>query len=157
MRRSAFRLVSSPGAVGALLLMAHPRRRCMIRPSHLFLITVLLLLGCESLFSQSVTNSPYAQVLSRIYLRGWRPPDRATNIGKIPEASVVIARDGRVMSAKLIKPSGDEELDSSVQQALKRVTAVFPFPKSLKGESRAFTIRFDRSASPRDRMYERHA
>jgi len=129
----------------------------MMRASYLFLIAASLLFGCESLFSQPVTNSPYEQVVTRIYLRAWVLPEGATNSSNIPVASVVIARDGRVMSAKLFEPSQNQELDKSVQRALKRVTAVFPFENSSKEERRVFTIRFDRRAIPRARIHERDA
>lgn len=127
----------------------------MMRALHLFLIATSLLFGCESLFSQPAANSPYEQVVTRIYLRAWVLPDRATNSSNIPVASVVIAKDGRVISAKLVKPSRNHELDKSVQQALKRVTAVHPFENSSKDERRVFKIRFDRRAVPREAPNER--
>jgi TonB family protein len=129
----------------------------MMRVPHLFLIAAPLLFGCESLFSQPATNSPYEQVITRTFLLAWVLPHEATSSSNIPVASVVIAKDGRVMSAKLVKPSRNQELDKSVQQALKRVTAVHPFENSSKDERRVFTIRFDRKAIPQDRIYERDA
>ena len=127
----------------------------MMRALHLFLIAASLPFGCESLFSQPATNSPYGQVVTRIYLSAWVLPDGATNSSNIPVASVVIAKDGRVISAKLVKSSRNQELDESVQQALKRVTTVLPFENSAKDERRIFTIRFDRRAIPRETPNER--
>lgn len=127
----------------------------MMRALQLFLIAASLLFGCESLFSRPTTNSPYEQVVTRTYLRAWVLPDGATNSRNIPVASVVVAKDGRVISAKLVKPSQNQELDKSVQQALKRVTAVHPFENSSKDERRVFTIRFDRRAIPQETPNER--
>jgi TonB family protein len=144
-----------PESIFSHLLSRGVRRRWMMRALHLFLIAASLLCGCESLFSQPATNSPYEQVVTRIYLRAWVLPDGATNTSNIPVASVVIAKDGRVISAKLVKPSRNRQLDKSVQQALKRVTAVHPFESSSKEERRVFTIRFDRRAIPREAPNER--
>ena len=58
-------------------------------------------------------------------------------------AKVTIDRSGRVISKRIIKPSGNRELDASVQETLNRVTFIAPFPAEFKESQREFIIRFN--------------
>ncbi len=83
----------------------------------------------------------YAQVVKSIYTAAWIVPtsakDDATAIVK-----VVIAMDGTVISADIIRSSGDALVDSSVRRALDRVPSVAPFPAGSKDSKREFTLSF---------------
>jgi TonB family protein len=59
---------------------------------------------------------------------------------------VTIARDGSIISAELVNPSGGTALENSVQGALRRVTKLPPFPASARDTQRTFVIRFNLQA-----------
>ena len=59
------------------------------------------------------------------------------------EVSVVIARDGNVLSSRLVTPSGNAALDRLVRRVLDAVTFIRPFPEGSTDPQRTFTIVFD--------------
>jgi TonB family protein len=78
------------------------------------------------------------------YLNAWVPPDDAAQEFGVVEAEVTIARDGTVISSKIISRSGDPQLDGSVQRTLSRVTTIGkPFPDGVKENERTYNLRFD--------------
>ncbi len=90
--------------------------------------------------------APYDQAVQSVYWHAWRPPEDTASDAAITKATVTIASDGTVLSARIIKPSGDATVDRSVQQALDRVTYVAPFPEGAKEKQRTYTIKFDLKA-----------
>ena len=89
-------------------------------------------------------NANYWQALKTINTDAWNPPDDLTDSGKV-KAEITIARNGRVVSAK-ITPSGKSgipSLDRSVQDVLERVKDVPPFPEESKDTERTFKLLFD--------------
>jgi TonB family protein len=88
----------------------------------------------------------YNLVLRKFYEDAWRPPQVATDNEPIVEVEVTIARDGRVLAARITKKSGKRELDASVQTTLDRVKKVAPFPSGSKDEKRIFNINFNLSS-----------
>jgi TonB family protein len=119
------------------------------------LFAAMLLLGCESSPKQEAAISrdfkpgggglAYAQVVKRFYLQAWQPADVTTtnaNVQSFTRVSVVIAKDGSVVSAKIVKPSEDEQMDKSVQTVLDKIKCVQPFESGAKDERRVFTINF---------------
>jgi TonB family protein len=90
--------------------------------------------------------APYDEAVRSIYWHAWIPPDDTASDQAIAKATVVIARDGTVLSAHIIKPSGDASVDRSVQQALEHVTFIAPFPEGAKDKERTYTIKFDLKA-----------
>jgi outer membrane biosynthesis protein TonB len=48
-----------------------------------------------------------------------------------------------VISALILSPSGDANVDSSVQRTLDRVTFVAPFPDGATEKERTFIINFN--------------
>ena len=64
----------------------------------------------------------------------------------ITKATVTIASDGTVLSARILKPSGDASVDRSVQRTLDRVTFIAPFPEGAKDKQRTYTINFNLKA-----------
>ena len=88
----------------------------------------------------------YDQFLRSKYWHAWRPPEDTASDAAITRATVTIASDGTVLSARIIQPSGDASVDRSVQQTLDRVTYIAPFPEGAKEKQRTYTIKFDLKA-----------
>ncbi len=59
------------------------------------------------------------------------------------EASITIARNGSVISAKVTKPSKNAALNKLVQGVLDSVTTLRPFPEGAKDSQRTLDIIFD--------------
>jgi len=94
--------------------------------------------------SQSYAN--YGQIVKSIYQNAWVPPDSADSDEASPKVRVVISRDGSVISAHLITPSGDKALDDSVQRTLDRVTFIRAFPEGATENERSYIINFNLKA-----------
>ena len=88
----------------------------------------------------------YAQVVKSIYERAWIAPDDTASDEAITKVSVTIAKDGVVLSAKIIQPSGDAQVDQSVRRTLDRVTFIAPFPEGAKENQRSYIINFNLKA-----------
>lgn len=88
----------------------------------------------------------YDEAVRSIYWHAWVPPEDTASNRAVGKASVVIARDGHVVSARLIVPCGDSSVDRSIERTLERVTFIAPFPEGAKDKERTYTIRFDLSA-----------
>jgi TonB family protein len=84
----------------------------------------------------------YRDTVFTYYYRAWIQPDNASSGLTVPEAKVTIARDGSIISAELVQPSGDKPLDRSVERALRAVTKLPPFPASTQETERTYMIRF---------------
>jgi len=59
------------------------------------------------------------------------------------EVTVTVARAGEVLSARLLKPSGNAAMNRVVQRVLERVTFIAPFPEGAKDAQRTFNIIFE--------------
>ena len=57
--------------------------------------------------------------------------------------TVTIARDGTVISARIVDRSGSPVVDQSVQATLDRVRYAAPLPDDAKEDQRTITIYFD--------------
>jgi TonB family protein len=89
-------------------------------------------------------NDTYAQVVRDIYTRTWNPvAGGVTSEAGTAEVTVTIARDGRVLAKRVLRRSGDDLMDRSVQQTLERVTLLQPFEKAATELQRTYTIRFN--------------
>jgi TonB family protein len=88
----------------------------------------------------------YETVIYNAYYHAWITPDSVAD--KLAGASVkiVVARDGTILSAEIISPSGEPALDKSVGKVLRAVTKLPPFPASARDEQRVFLIRFNLEA-----------
>jgi len=92
---------------------------------------------------------PYAnwlQAVKTIYDRAWIAPDGAADGDAIVTVSVTIARDGKVISARIMNASGNSPIDRSVQAALDRVSYAAPLPDDAKEQERTVDIRFNAKA-----------
>ena len=88
----------------------------------------------------------YAQAVKSIYERNWYPPDETSRDNALVKVQIVIARDGTILSSRIIGRSGDASVDASVEAALRRVTSVPPFPEGAKESKRTYTIGFNLKA-----------
>lgn len=88
---------------------------------------------------------PYANFLDavkKIYTDAWLVPDGVTDDSAVATASVTIARDGTVLDARIIVPSGNAPADQSVEAVLQRVTRAVPLPEAAKEDKRTVRIKF---------------
>jgi len=85
----------------------------------------------------------FNSVIIGIYTRAWEQ-DRPAGIsdGATAVASVTIARDGTVLSARIIQSSGEPQVDRSVERVLKHVTVAAPLPAGTPEEQRTVIINF---------------
>ncbi|RME93124.1 MAG: TonB family protein, partial [Verrucomicrobia bacterium] len=90
----------------------------------------------------------YAAYVRMVYDRAWRePPASQVRAGATVKARIVIARDGTVVSAEIVRPSGDPALDRSVKEALDRVRNIGrPFPAGARDDRRTFILNFNLEA-----------
>lgn len=89
---------------------------------------------------------PYANFLDALrkrYSDAWLVPDGVTDDEATATASVTIARDGTVLSSRLIQSSGNALADQSVEMTLRRVTFAVPLPEGAKESQRTVTIKFN--------------
>jgi TonB family protein len=89
---------------------------------------------------------PYANFLQgvkKIYSDAWILPDGIKDDTATVSVSVTIARDGTVISSRILQRSGDAAVNSSVQMTLDRVGRVVPLPDDSKESQRTVTINFN--------------
>jgi protein TonB len=84
----------------------------------------------------------YALVIKKLYDDAWRNPQEVDD-ASTTVAEIVIARDGRIISSKIIRKSSNSALDKSVREALDRVRKAPPFPEGGKDAERTFRINFN--------------
>lgn len=94
----------------------------------------------------SVSYANYASVVKSIYERAWTAPTDTSSDDANTKVSVTIGSDGRVVSARILNPSGDSRVDASVQRTLDRVTFIAPFPDGAKEKEKTFIINFNLKA-----------
>jgi TonB family protein len=85
----------------------------------------------------------YGLYLKKLYETAWIPPTAGRGDEPLVGVEVVIAKDGTILSSRIIKPSGRRELDNSINNALKRVRKARPLPEGTKDEKRLFKIDFN--------------
>ncbi len=94
--------------------------------------------------SNRAAFATYAQHVVAVYRRAWQPliPKNLART-RIAEVSVTIDRTGRVISARIIRRTGDAALDKSVQRALDKVRSVGKsFPSGSRDAKRTFILDF---------------
>jgi TonB family protein len=92
---------------------------------------------------------PYAnflQAVKSIYTRAWIVPDGITDDDGTVIASVTIAKDGTVVSSRILRRSGNSAVDQSVQATLDRVRVAAPLPDDARESQRTVTINFNLKA-----------
>ena len=88
----------------------------------------------------------YDDAVRSIYWHAWTAPEETASDQAVTKATVTIDSDGTVLSARIIKPSGDASVDKSVQRTLDSVTFIRPFPEGAKDKQRTYTINFNLKA-----------
>jgi TonB family protein len=91
----------------------------------------------------SVAYANYASAVKSVYDAAWTLPDSVANDDENVKVSVTIASDGTVISSRILTPSGDAGVDSSVQRTLDRVMFIAPFPDGATDKQRTYTINFN--------------
>jgi len=87
---------------------------------------------------------PYANFYSAVqtvYYNAWRQPNDVPDV--TVKVSVTIARDGTVISARIVTPSGNSSVDKSVQETIDRVKFAAPLPENTKEDQRDVQINFN--------------
>jgi len=88
----------------------------------------------------------YDAVVQSIYWHAWTPPEYTASDQAIVKVTVTIERNGTVLSARIVQPSGDASVDRSVQRTLDRVTYIAPFPEGAREKERTYKINFNLKA-----------
>lgn len=92
--------------------------------------------------SSTVAYASYKDALATIYYDAWITPNNAADSGANTMVKIVVASDGTVISSRIVTPSGDSNIDASVQRALDRVNSVPPLPDKSKAQQE-FTMSFN--------------
>lgn len=88
----------------------------------------------------------YRDIIASKYYNAWSAPADLDDATPVVTASVTIARDGSVVTARVTKPSGNAAMDRSIAKVLETVTFIEPFPASFKDAQRTVTIKFNLQA-----------
>ena len=84
----------------------------------------------------------YESLIRKKYMDATFHPG-AINRDPVVKVRLVIARSGKVLSARIINNSGVTSWDRAVQKSLDRVKHIAPFPKSISGSKKTFTLNFN--------------
>ena len=84
----------------------------------------------------------YESLIRKKYMDATFHPG-AINRDPVVKVRLVIARSGNVLSAQIINNSGVTSWDRAVQKSLDRVKNIAPFPKSISGSKKTFTLNFN--------------
>jgi periplasmic protein TonB len=85
----------------------------------------------------------YETVIYNVYYHAWIAPDSVADKLAATDVKIVVARDGTILSAEIVNKSGEKALDRSVDEVLRKVIKLPPFPASAHDEQRTFKIRFN--------------
>jgi protein TonB len=88
----------------------------------------------------------YAAWVKTKYENAWEAPEDTATDDAITKVTVIILKDGSVLSARITRPSGDSQVDSSVRRTLDRVNFIAPFPEGAKENQRTYIINFNLKA-----------
>ncbi|MCU0786168.1 MAG: TonB C-terminal domain-containing protein [Verrucomicrobia bacterium] len=88
------------------------------------------------------TYADFFQAVKTVYANAWAGtvPDGATDANTFVKVKVTIARDGTVVSARIVQASGKPLVDKSVQSLLERVKKAAPIPEGSKDSERTVEI-----------------
>jgi TonB family protein len=87
-------------------------------------------------------SANYESFIRRKYMDATIHPG-AISGDPVVKVRLVIARNGRILSARVTVKSGVASWDRSVQKALDRVKFIKPFPESMKGSQQTFNLNFN--------------
>jgi protein TonB len=92
--------------------------------------------------ASTVAYSSFKDALATIYYNAWVTPEGVANDEADTIVKIVIAKDGTVVSSRIVTPSGNARIDDSVRRALNRVSSLAPLPDQSKPEQE-FTLDFN--------------
>jgi TonB family protein len=92
-------------------------------------------------------HASYGSFVSAAYENAWQVDPATVNEELSVQVRVTINRTGRIVSAKIAKPSGNATLDKSIRRALDSVTTLPPFPEGAPDVDRPFTVNFSLRAN----------
>ena len=84
---------------------------------------------------------PYMAYLKRTMKRNWAPPKSASS--KRVVVRFIIAKDGRLLSKKIVQTSGDEVMDQSALSAVDLSAPFRPLPSAFREDSQPIDFDFD--------------
>ena len=95
--------------------------------------------------NSSVAYANYGTVVVSVYYQTWPTvaPNGMDNDNAMVKFSVTIARDGTVISSRIVNKSGDANVDAAVRRMLDRVTFIAPFPEGATENQRTYPINFN--------------
>jgi TonB family protein len=93
--------------------------------------------------NSSAAYANYGDVVLNVYHNAWMAPDGMASDNVTVQFKVAIASDGTVISARIVTPSGDPNIDAAVQRMLDRVTFIAPFPEGTTEKERQYPINFN--------------
>jgi protein TonB len=88
----------------------------------------------------------YQDIVQSKYTAAWAPPASLDDDSATVTVSVTISRDGSVTSHRIIRSSGNRDMDRSIGNTLENVTYIEAFPAGSKDQERTYTIKFNLSA-----------
>lgn len=88
----------------------------------------------------------YGQMMVRTYEQMWLVPNSLGDSSSIVAVTVTVARNGRVLEWRVLKPSGNGAIDKSVRETLQKVMQFEPFPASFREAQKTFNIDFNLKA-----------
>jgi TonB family protein len=91
-------------------------------------------------------SANYRDIIASKYYNAWVAPVSLDDDTPVVVATVTIARSGEVVSARIVKRSGNSLMDRSIQNALETVTFIEPFPEGSHEQERTVTIQFNLQA-----------
>lgn len=91
-------------------------------------------------------TADYAAFVEAIYRDAWIVPNDLIDDDSTAKVSITIARNGHVISARIVRRSGNLSLDRSVQRTLDKVKFVHEFPEGARDEERTYYINFNLNA-----------
>jgi TonB family protein len=91
----------------------------------------------------SAAYANYGAAVVSAYHQAWIAPDHMASSTAVVRFTVNIARDGHVISARIVKSSGDASVDRAVQRMLDRVDFIGEFPDDSTDKQRTYNIDFN--------------
>ncbi len=88
----------------------------------------------------------YGQVLMAVYQKAWMEPSEVEGSQHVVKTEVVVGRDGRVISSRIVGHCRSEVVNKTVQRALDRVRFIAPFAPGMNDLTKTFLLDFDLQA-----------
>jgi TonB family protein len=94
-------------------------------------------------FKPDGSGYSYAEIVKDVYTRAWEPSTNSVMSDIITRVKVTIGKNGEVLSATIIKFSGNKQMDKSVQKMLNSIRFIQPFENDSTNVARTFIVNFD--------------